>query len=631
MEQTTTLSKFLASFLILSVVVPIILILNYTIFISLDLINQEIEKEEKIKIEILINSINEYINRPIKLMSIAKDLLEDGISLESYYFSKIASVICGENSERNIIISDLNGNIMLQYPDISRKSIENISSSDYFISTVGQEKPTKFYSLIPNSSHIGGLALSMSFSNGVITLFIPLEEIESFVEQLNNTEIENGLSITDQNGTFLYISEKFRDEEGLPGFSEFNTLYTLKIEKRLYYVNYSKMSDTGWDVTLFTPVRNIYKPFSKIIFPSVLVIFILIAFTIFIGRQFRQKISLSINRILGTTKGITNGNYQNKISSLDIYELDQLAKSINQMASVIELRESELKLANDTINNHKLLLEKEVDKQTYELRTTLKSLHDANEKMIESEKLASLGGMVAGIAHEINTPIGIIVTAASYLAEYTQDVIQSIEDKTLSKSKFTDYCEKVVSTSNLILSNGAKSSSLIRSFKQVAVDQSSEEIREFKIGEYVKEILISLHPYYKKTKHKINVEYDEDFIIKSYPGVFSQILTNLITNSITHGFENIEEGTIIIKVKRISNMVNITYSDNGKGIDVNELKKIYDPFFTTKRGQGGSGLGMHIVYNLITQKLHGSIKCFSSIGEGVNFILEFPIGVNDSE
>lgn len=268
--------------------------------------------------------------------------------------------------------------------------------------------------------------------------------------------------------------------------------------------------------------------------------------------------------------------------------------------------------------------QRHLEKLLAEKTEALEDLKRAQERLIQSEKMAALGGLVAGVAHEINTPIGIGVTAASHLEDETNKLLELFESEKLSRGDFKNYISVARESAGMILSNMNRAEALIHSFKQVAVDQSSEEQRQFRMKEYVSEVLASLQPRLRKTEHRIIVNCPEEFIVNSFPGALSQILTNLLMNSLNHGFENIEAGIITIDIVEREGRVIMTYEDSGCGIPEENLKKIFDPFFTTKRGRGGSGLGMHIVYNLATQTLGGTIRCSSRVGEGTRYVLEFP-------
>ena len=271
-------------------------------------------------------------------------------------------------------------------------------------------------------------------------------------------------------------------------------------------------------------------------------------------------------------------------------------------------------------------LQKDLQQKNTALSKALHELKRTQDHLIQSEKLAALGGLVAGIAHEINTPLGIGVTAASYLDLQTEEIVSQYASDTLKKSELEHYLRNAKESSTMILTNLKRAVNQIQSFKQVAVDQSSEEKRHFHMKEYLNDVLLSLQPQLKKTRHRITINCPEDLVITSYPGAISQIITNLVMNSLVHGFEDREQGEIVMTLSIQNAILRVHYSDNGKGIQADHVSKIFNPFFTTKRSQGRSGLGMHIIYNLVTQKLKGTIEYTSTPGTGVTFLIHFPVG-----
>jgi signal transduction histidine kinase len=281
------------------------------------------------------------------------------------------------------------------------------------------------------------------------------------------------------------------------------------------------------------------------------------------------------------------------------------------------------------IRNAQLL--DEIRENNRELENTLSELEQTQSQLVESEKMASLGGLVAGIAHEINTPVGISVTAASHLQDRTRELESCFQEGRIKRSDLESYVNSSSRAAKIILENLHRAAGLIGSFKKVAVDQSSEERRSFNLGEYLHEILVSLRPKLKKTKIKVSVDCDKSLVVDSYPGPLAQIVTNFVMNSVTHAFDQGEEGEISISAHHNGKGVNFRYADNGKGMSEENRKKIFDPFFTTKRGEGGSGLGMHIVYNLITQTLGGTVKCNSEPGKGTEFVVTIPMDSGQDE
>lgn len=261
-------------------------------------------------------------------------------------------------------------------------------------------------------------------------------------------------------------------------------------------------------------------------------------------------------------------------------------------------------------------------------RKALENLQEAQAQLVESEKMAALGGLVAGVAHEVNTPLGVGITAASLLAKKTREFGEDYrEGRMKKKSDLEKYVDVAEQSSEIILANLRRAVDLIQSFKRVAVDQSSEERRTFNVYSYTNDVLLSLKPKFARTRIRTELTGDEGVEIDSFPGAFSQIVSNLVMNSLMHGFDPDDVGVISIRVGTVDNMAVIVYADDGKGIPSDIIGKIYDPFFTTKRGQGGSGLGLHIIYNIITQSLKGSIQCDSTVGVGTTFTIKLPMHV----
>lgn len=290
--------------------------------------------------------------------------------------------------------------------------------------------------------------------------------------------------------------------------------------------------------------------------------------------------------------------------------------------------EEEVRLINEE-------LEKRVEHRTKALSQTNAELQDALERiertqnhLVTVEKMAALGELVAGVAHEINTPVGVAVTGASYLREQTKKVTEAFDAGQLKRSDFESYIKLASESSRMLMNNLERAAELVQSFKKVAVDQSSEDSRPFRVVEYTHEVLLSLRPKLKKARHEVVVEGPEDLEIESYPGLFSQIITNLIVNSLMHAFEPEDVGRIVLRYELDGDELVFTYTDNGRGIPDEIISRIFDPFFTTRRGRGGSGLGLHILYNIVSGRLGGTINCTSEIGKGTTFRMTLPLRGN---
>jgi signal transduction histidine kinase len=269
-------------------------------------------------------------------------------------------------------------------------------------------------------------------------------------------------------------------------------------------------------------------------------------------------------------------------------------------------------------------LERRVAERTARLEETLEMVRQTQSQLIQAEKMAALGSMVSWVAHEINTPVGIGVTAGTHMEEKTKQMERLYRENRIKRSDMESFLDSALQSASIILANLRRAADLIRSLKQVAVDQASEERRTFNLRDYIREILNSLQPKLRQTAHHITVDCPGDLSLDSYPGAFSQIFTNLIMNSLTHAFTDQEPGEIRIAVRREEDTLRIEFSDNGRGIEPEVLPRIFEPFFTTRRGQGGSGLGLHIVYNLVNLTLGGSIFADSQPGQGTTFVMRIP-------
>ncbi|SFV67071.1 Signal transduction histidine kinase [hydrothermal vent metagenome] len=259
------------------------------------------------------------------------------------------------------------------------------------------------------------------------------------------------------------------------------------------------------------------------------------------------------------------------------------------------------------------------------LADSLETLTTTQKQLVENEKMASLGGLVAGVAHEINTPIGVSVTAASLLKHTSDEFVKLYEAKTVKQSDFENFISIAGSSTGMILQNLERAASLINSFKSISVDQTSGELREINIKGYINSIILSLHNKIKKTQHEVVVECDENLMLNIKAGEVAQVVSNLIDNSLLHAFPNIDIGHILVKVEFKHNILHILYKDDGIGLNKVAQKKFFEPFFTTKRNKGGSGLGTHIIYNIVTHSFGGKIELKSEENEGIEINMYLPI------
>ena len=291
---------------------------------------------------------------------------------------------------------------------------------------------------------------------------------------------------------------------------------------------------------------------------------------------------------------------------------------LNREHDIREATEEELKTVNAQ-------LKELIEDRTKKLESSLEELTLAQNHLVESERLAALGTLVAGIAHEVNTPLGIGVTTVSHLNMINDKALTQLTQNKMSAEDLKNYFIKVDENISILYHNLYRAAELVNSFKEVAVDQNAIALMKFNVKAYLDKILLSLKHEYKHTNHKIDIFCDESLYAYTYPGALSQILTNLIMNSLIHGFENIDKGHIEIQFDEIGDSYHLLYRDNGRGIGKANLEKIFRPFFTTKRDSGGSGLGLHIIYTIVTQQLNGTINLESEIDQGIEILIRFPV------
>ncbi|CAM5196975.1 ATP-binding protein [Alishewanella longhuensis] len=487
---------------------------------------------------------------------------------------------------------------------------------------------------------------------------------------------DNGAIIT-QSGRFIDIQQRFSNQlvqQELSISEQQSGIFGYTFP--LIFEFSGRTSQVG-DVTLFSS-RNIvierieiglyFLIGNAMLKTTFLIILFLIAFRRYLTEPLadlsRQIEDLELEQLDGSKIRISADEGAELTLMADAY--NRLIKRLQDYQGQLKQTQQQLLLSNNKLDQQNLLLEQEVARKTSglsqammdlqqqkqellnkkqslkeeieqrrqtelnlrqkqkELEDTIEHLNQAQDRLVQSEKMAALGGLVAGITHEVNTPVGISVTATSFLEERLTRLNNAYQSKTLTPKMLEEFLDEAQQSTHLLESNLGRASELIASFKQIAVDQASEAIRTINLCEYIHEIIRSLQPHFKKTRHQIEVNCADNIILDCPAGAISQIFTNLLMNSLIHGFEHVEQGLIRITVLEDNDNIDIRYADNGKGLEEEQLAKLFHPFFTTKRDQGGSGLGTHIAYNLVRQTLGGSIEVSSEPGQGLHYHIWFP-------
>ena len=343
---------------------------------------------------------------------------------------------------------------------------------------------------------------------------------------------------------------------------------------------------------------------------SIAVIFLGIIITA--GVLIALSIRLPLQQILAGMQAITSGDLGRRVQGTGARD------EVGEMARAVEV------FRENAIAKRKTEDELRTSKERAE--NALHELNAAQQNLIDAERLAALGGLVAGVAHEVNNPIGISLTVASSFARRTEMFEAELRSETgLRRSQLEDFVRTSREAASQLVGNLHRAGELIQSFKQVAVDRSHAERRLFNLSEATDQIVASLRPALKKASIALKVEVPEGLVIDGYPGSYGQILTNLFLNAANHAFADGRSGAITISAKpRGSDDVEIIFSDNGAGMTPEVQRQAFDPFFTTRRNEGGTGLGLHIVYNLVTQQLGGRMMLDSRLGQGTTFRIIMP-------
>ncbi|MEN3363943.1 MAG: hypothetical protein V7606_1217 [Burkholderiales bacterium] len=288
--------------------------------------------------------------------------------------------------------------------------------------------------------------------------------------------------------------------------------------------------------------------------------------------------------------------------------------------------EDEIRKLNATLEQRVIERTEELQQANQELAYTLETLNMAQEELVRSEKLAALGSLVAGVAHELNTPIGNSLMVASTLLDQTRVLAECYANNRLKRSLLENYITDAGKAGDILVHNLHRAADLVVSFKQVAVDQTTSQRRRFSLAEVVSEIMLTLWPTLKKTAFRVDQRIPDALEMDSYPGPLGQVLTNLVANALVHGFEGRNTGVVSISAHTTANgWMDLVVQDDGIGIPAANLNRIFDPFFTTKLGDGGSGLGLNITHNIVTGILGGRIRVQSEVGAGATFILTLPL------
>ncbi|EAR07692.1 Signal transduction histidine kinase [Reinekea sp. MED297] len=332
----------------------------------------------------------------------------------------------------------------------------------------------------------------------------------------------------------------------------------------------------------------------------------------------KWRVTDPLNRIKSFAHQVAAKNFNVEIHVGHDDEFADIAKELDTMRSA-------LKESFDHLEDRVKERTEALTRVNQELTDTVITLEGAKDSLVQTEKLAALGSLVAGVSHELNTPIGNGRVMSTALYQTTLQLKTLFEQGKMSRSMFENALDEILQGTGLIERNLQKAINLVESFKNIAVDRTSDQRRRFYINEFLMEIESTLHHIFRSRPHELVIDLGDDVELNSFPGVLSQIISNLINNALMHGFDQQDHGTVIVRNRHSKDRLLIEIIDDGIGMSEPTLKRIFEPFFTTKMGKGGSGLGMHIVHNLVSGPLGGQLDVESELGKGTTVRIDIPL------
>jgi len=462
---------------------------------------------------------------------------------------------------------------------------------------------------------LGDQAARRSFFNNAL-------QFESFLAQLKPlerkpqeiiriSEIERLFGELKTRGTAIFkVYSATSKNDALVAIDDLEHQSFSEAEKLLDELSDSARNDVNRSMSALGSLANQIS--MVLLFATVFVIVLTVSILIY----FRRTIFNPIAQINITIDKLRKGERNFKISTMSRNdELTDILNSLEQFQS--ELTEL------DDLRDKSELLQVESINQRDKAESALAQLKNTQAKLVANEKMASLGTLVAGVAHEVNTPLGVSVTMSSTIEFNMKKFLVDVKSGKLKRSSLDKFEKETTESLSLLGNSLEQASHLIHNFKKVAIDQTSSNRREFNLLTTIEEIMSTLQHQIKRTNIKFFIEGANDIVMDSYPGPFGQVITNLFNNAILHAFEGRDEGEIHIRFSKIGNEIRLLFSDNGTGVSEEHLAKLFDPFYTTKENNGGTGLGTHIIYNLVTDTLNGKIIASSDAGQGLSYDIYF--------
>lgn len=517
---------------------------------------------------------------------------------------------------------------------------------------------------------IAAVSIISLLISGLLTMYIEINNINKQIDSdLNTLLSETALSFSDPLWEYNYTNLQLLTEV----LTNRSTIYEVQIKD---YTRGLLLSERN---PLYQPLRNEVQYGKKEILKNgraIGTIQIGIVYAAYADDLYRQLFSRLIQSLLEvsaytavilwisytitkplkaleiTIDEFASGDYSHFATVEGNDEIARLAIAFNAMARQIEEADYELRTMNASLEQlvvdrtYELMvtnddlkealaksqqIQAELTIKNDELNKTLDSLQAANKEIIEATKSNLTSQLIAGVAHEINTPVGIMLTTNTFLLREIENFNVLLSTGNLKKTELDSFIELISEATQNTQRNLNNTVALIHNFKEVAVDQTSLRQRRFDLKSYLEEVISTIKPAFKHRKISLQLECPNDIQLNSYPGAYSQVFTNLILNSIKHAFKEVEEGTITILVKQEDHFLIIDYLDNGCGVAAENLPEIFTPFFSTEHNRDGSGLGLSVVKNLIEKTLSGTVTCSSEPNQGIHFSIKLPLEIEITE
>ncbi len=634
--RTVKLGRSLNIFFATSIILPLIVISIFAMYYSTSFLNELSKNNNRQIAENLKVSVEGFFAEPEKDLEVLRDLL---LSDQIQSFDKVNYNAMFEIFHKNqgqfhhYQIVDRDGTVSYSYPDEKGNVGFDFSSAEY----VKQiwSGANFYWSRTYVDSRFGEISIDFALPLGTDILVgsIQLEQLSHVLESIIDDENVH-VGITDSTGVYIIHSDYLNVEQRNtdPFVNQFQLNYDpVKINNDSYYGTILKSDYQGWNIVLYEHVSKQGTKVNRFLVLLTVIIVVSTLVVIAFGNRLNHMIITSLKDVVANTKEVAAGDYSIKKDSSAFEEFNDINSNFSLMASRIKKRENQIIDQRNKIESLNVDLEKRVDERTLELKNsneklekTLKNLEETKEQLIESEKLASLGNLVAGLAHEINTPLGIILTVVTYMQDRTDKFTEKFKNGNLKRDELTKFVDSIAESEVLIYDNVTRTTDLLSSFKMISTDQFSNELRTINLRSYVENIVRGLEPNLKKSKIRMRLVAEEDIEIVTIPGSIYQVVVNLVVNAAVHGYDD-QGGEIVIVVSKKGQQAEVIVEDFGKGISKENLKHIFEPFFTTARGKGGTGLGLNIAYNSVRKSLKGNINVVSHIDSGTRVQVLIPL------